>query len=97
MQKRLRDEFLPLAHVSDIRQWGYMIGIELAQDKATRKSYPAGMRVGHQVILAARQHSVMIRPLGDVIVLMPPLSMSDGELTTLLDVVHDCIVTVTEK
>ena len=95
LQQRLRDEFLPLAHVSDIRQWGYMIGIELAQDKASRKSYPAEMRVGHQVILEARKRSVMIRPLGDVIVLMPPLSMSDGELTILLDVVHDCIVTVT--
>ena len=97
LQQRLRDEFLPLAHVSDIRQWGYMIGIELAQDKASRMSYPAEMRLGHQVILEARKRGVMIRPLGDVIVLMPPLSMSDGELTILLDVVHDCIVTVTGK
>ena len=55
------------------------------------------MRLGHQVILEARKRGVMIRPLGDVIVLMPPLSMSDGELTILLDVVHDCIVTVTGK
>jgi adenosylmethionine-8-amino-7-oxononanoate aminotransferase len=97
LQQRLHEEFLPLTHVSDIRQWGYMIGIELAQDKASRQSYPAEKRVGHQVILEARKRSVMIRPLGDVIVLMPPLSISDGELTTLLDVVHDCIVTVTEN
>jgi len=95
VQQRLQDEFLPLTHVSDIRQWGYMIGIELVEGKATRKSYPAESRIGHQVILAARKRSVMIRPLGDVIVLMPPLSIDDGELTTLLDVVHDCIVTVT--
>jgi adenosylmethionine---8-amino-7-oxononanoate aminotransferase len=38
---------------------------------------------------------VMIRPLGDVIVLMPPLSITDAELSTLLDVVYDCIDTVT--
>ena len=95
LRQRLRDEFLSLDHVSDIRQWGYMIGIELAQDKAGRKSYPAEMRIGHQVILAARQRGVMIRPLGDVIVMMPPLSTTDGELTTLLDVVYDCIVKVT--
>ncbi|MGZ9188222.1 MAG: adenosylmethionine--8-amino-7-oxononanoate transaminase, partial [Candidatus Binatia bacterium] len=69
----------------------------LVQDKASRKSYPPEKRVGHQVILEARKRSVMIRPLGDVIVLMPPLSMSDGELTTLLDVVHDCIVKATGK
>ncbi len=97
LQQRLRDQFLPLAHVSDIRQWGYMIGIELAQDKASRKSYPVENRTGHQVILEARKRSVMIRPLGDVIILMPPLSITDGELTMLLDVVYDCIVTVTEN
>jgi len=95
LQQRLRDEFLPLAHVSDIRQWGYMIGIELVEDKASRKSYPPEKRIGHQVILEARKRSVMIRPLGDVIILMPPLSITDGELATLLDVVYDCIVTVT--
>jgi adenosylmethionine-8-amino-7-oxononanoate aminotransferase len=95
LQQRLRDEFLPLAHVSDIRQWGYMIGIELVADKTTRQSYPPERRIGHQVILEARKRSVMIRPLGDVIILMPPLSITDGELATLLDVVHDCIATVT--
>jgi adenosylmethionine-8-amino-7-oxononanoate aminotransferase len=72
-----------------------MIGIELVQDRANRNSFPPERRVGHQVILKARERSVMIRPLGDVIVLMPPLSMTDGELATLLDVVYDCIVTVT--
>jgi len=95
LQQRLRDEFLPLDHVSDIRQWGYMIGIELVQDKASRKSYPPEKRIGHQVTLEARKRSVMIRPLGDVIILMPPLSITEGELATLLDAVHDCIVTVT--
>ena len=51
------------------RQWGYMIGIELAQDKASRKNYPPEKRIGHKVILEARKRSVMIRPLGDVIML----------------------------
>lgn len=97
MRQRLQDEFLPLAHVSDVRQWGYMIGIELAQDKAARASYAPELRMGHRVILEARQRSVIIRPLGDVIILMPPLSITDEELTTLLDVVHDCIATVTGK
>jgi len=95
LQNRLREEFLALPHVSDVRQWGYMIGIELVDDRAGGKSYAAEMRMGHRVILEARKRSVMIRPLGDVIILMPPLSITDGELATLLDVVHDCIVTVT--
>ena len=95
LQQRLRDEFSALPHVSDVRQWGFMVGIELAQDAATRQSYPPEKRIGHQVILEARKRSVMIRPLGDVIILMPPLSITDAELSTLLDVVYDCIDTVT--
>ena len=95
LQKRLREEFLALAHVSDVRQWGYMIGIELVQDCAGRKNYAPEKRIGHQVILAARKRGVMIRPLGDVVILMPPLSMAQDELATLLDIVFDSILTVT--
>jgi len=97
LQKSLRDEFLPLPHVSDVRQWGYMIGIELAEDKASRTSYPAERRMGHKVILDARKHGVMIRPLGDVIILMPPLSIGEGDLDILLGTVRDSIRTVTEN
>jgi adenosylmethionine-8-amino-7-oxononanoate aminotransferase len=95
LQKTLRQEFLPLPHVSDVRQWGYMIGIELVEDKASRKSYPAEQRMGHKVILEARKHGVMIRPLGDVIVLMPPLSITDADINILLDAVHTSIGKVT--
>ena len=97
VRKRLQDEFLRLPHVSDVRQWGYMIGIELAEDKTTRKSYPSELRIGHKVILEARKNGVMIRPLGDVIVLMPPLSITEEVLKTLLDVVGDSIRAVTES
>jgi adenosylmethionine-8-amino-7-oxononanoate aminotransferase len=95
-RKRLQKDFLPLAHVSDVRQWGYMMGIELVEDKAARKSYPSERRIGHKVILEARRHGVMIRPLGDVIILMPPLSITDDELTALFDATYDCIRVVTE-
>jgi len=97
LRERLGGEFLSLAHVGDCRQWGFMVGIELAEDKNRRTNYPAERRMGHKVILAARKRSVMIRPLGDVIVLMPPLSITDEELATLLDVVYDCIREVTEN
>ena len=97
LQRRLAGEFLPLSHVSDVRQWGYMIGIELVEDKKTRKNYATERRIGHKVIAAARQHGVMIRPLGDVIILMPPLTITDDELATLLNMVYDCIRSVTES
>ena len=95
LKRRLEQEFLPLAHVSDIRQWGFMVGIELVEDKENRKSYSTEKRVGHKVILEAGKRGVMIRPLSDVIVLMPPLTIHDSELKTLLDVTHESIIAVT--
>jgi adenosylmethionine-8-amino-7-oxononanoate aminotransferase len=97
LRKRLQEDFRSLPHVSDVRQWGYMIGIEMVEDKASRKSYAPERRVGHKAILEARRHGVMVRPLGDVIVLMPPLSITDDELKTLLDVVFESIQIVTER
>jgi len=95
--KRLEQDFLSLPHVGDVRQWGFMVGIELVEDKETLKVYPPERRVGHRVILEARKRGVMIRPLGDVIVLMPPLTITDKELKLLVDVVYDSIRAVTEK
>lgn len=97
LKKRLREDFLPLPHVADIRQWGFMVGIELVEDKESLKPYPPARRVGHRVILAARRRGVMVRPLGDVIILMPPLTISDDELRTLVDVVYESIRQVTES
>jgi len=87
--------FRRLGHVSDVRQWGYMVGIELVEEKESRKSYAPENRIGYKVILEARKRNVMIRPLGDVIVLMPPLSITDNELTSLVDIVYESIVEVT--
>jgi adenosylmethionine-8-amino-7-oxononanoate aminotransferase len=95
LHRRLAGEFLRLPHVSDVRQWGYMIGIELVEDKKSLKNYATERRIGHRVIVAARNHGVMIRPLGDVIILMPPLTITDDELTTLLNVIYDCIRSLT--
>jgi len=96
LQTRLQTDFLTLPHVSDVRQWGYMAGIELVKDKASRSNYDPERRIGHKVILEARKRSALIRPLGDIIILMPPLTITDEELSALLDVVHDSIRTVTE-
>ena len=89
------EEFRCLPHVSDVRHWGYMVGIELVQDKDSRKSYAPENRIGYKVVLEARKRNVMIRPLGDVIVLMPPLSIAEDELTSLVDVVYESVLEVT--
>jgi adenosylmethionine-8-amino-7-oxononanoate transaminase len=96
LKRRLNEDFVPLIHVADVRQWGFMIGIELVEDKNERRSYVPEKRTGHKVTLEARKRGVMIRPLGDVIILMPPLTIADEELKTLLDVTRDCIQAVTD-
>ncbi|MFH1428305.1 MAG: aminotransferase class III-fold pyridoxal phosphate-dependent enzyme, partial [Candidatus Margulisiibacteriota bacterium] len=95
LAKRL-ELFNNLPHVGDIRRRGLMTGIELVNDKDTKKSYPASERVGHKVIMEARKKGVIIRPLGDIIVLMPPLSIPQKELETLLNVTYESIKIVTE-
>jgi adenosylmethionine-8-amino-7-oxononanoate aminotransferase len=97
--ERLRkglSQFTQLRHVGDIRQLGFMVGIELVKNPDTKESYPYEAKTGIMVIQEARRHGLVIRPLGDVVVLMPPLSISQGELDTLLDVTFDAIRTVTE-
>jgi adenosylmethionine-8-amino-7-oxononanoate aminotransferase len=72
--------------VGDIRQRGLMVGLELVADKGSREPFPPARRTGHRVILAARQLGAILRPLGDVIVLMPPLCITPAELDTLCDI-----------
>jgi adenosylmethionine-8-amino-7-oxononanoate aminotransferase len=97
IKHRLAEDFLPLAHVADVRQWGFMIGIELVEDKERRKNYPTERRIGHKVTIEARKRGVMVRPLGDVIILMPPLTISEDELKDLLEVTLESIKVVTES
>jgi adenosylmethionine-8-amino-7-oxononanoate aminotransferase len=74
---------LRMEHVGDLRQRGLMVGIELVRDRASKEEYAYGLRAGHQVILEARKLGAILRPLGNVVVLMPPLSMTEAELAEL--------------
>lgn len=81
----------PLAchrHVGDIRQRGLMVGIELVQEKSSKSPFAAAELRGARVCRHALDHGVWIRPLGDVIVLMPPLSIQDDELELLVEAVR---------
>lgn len=78
-------------HVLEVRQKGIMVGIQLVEDRATRKPFPAEKRIGHQVTLAARKQGVIIRPLGDVIVLMPAPAMPGELINKLCDVAVQAI------
>lgn len=82
-------------HVGEVRQAGFMIGIELVADKKKRTPYPIEMRVGTQVCREAKANGVLLRPLGNVVVLMPPLSISIRDLKKLTSVVGAAIEKVT--
>lgn len=88
----------PLAehpHVGQIRRRGIMTGIELVADKDSKASYPFAERTSHKVVMAARRRGVIIRPLGDVLVLMPPLSITPDECHLLVSAVSEAIEEVT--
>ena len=93
--KLLDEQVRPIPHVGDVRQKGLMVGIECVADAATREPYPAAERIGHRVILAARARGVLLRPLGDVVVLMPPLAIAPGDMKRLVETAAESILEVT--
>jgi adenosylmethionine-8-amino-7-oxononanoate aminotransferase len=70
--------------VRQVRRRGFMVGIELVE-------HPLRVRIGHRVTLEARRRGAIIRPLGDVVVLMPPLSISRADLTRLVEITTEAI------
>lgn len=78
-------------NVGEVRHKGTMVGIELVADRETKAAFPAGKRMGHQVTLAARKQGVIIRPLGDVVILMPAPGMPAEQVHQLCDVVFAAI------
>jgi len=74
--------------VGEIRQLGLGAGIELVADKKSKEPYPPSARMGMKVCLGARERGVFLRPLGDVVVLMPPLTITEPEIDQLVGAVE---------
>ncbi|NTW99642.1 MAG: adenosylmethionine--8-amino-7-oxononanoate transaminase [Geobacteraceae bacterium] len=90
------NEFKTLPHVGDVRQCGLAAGVELVENRETGTPYPWEDKVGIRVCLEARKQGVFSRPLGNTIVIYPPLVISEGELDLLLNVLKESIQVVTE-
>ena len=84
----LAEHVAPLETVAEIRRRGFMVGIELA-------GFPLDARMGHQVTLAARRRGAIVRPLGDTVVLMPPLAIEEAELCRLVRITAAAIAEAT--
>jgi len=72
-------------HVGDVRQRGLMCGVELVADPATREPFDPSLVAGKQVCDALVDDSIILRPLGDVLVLMPAPAMDDDDLRYLVE------------
>jgi adenosylmethionine-8-amino-7-oxononanoate aminotransferase len=81
--------------VGSIRGRGLMIGIEIVQDRQSKITLDSELLVGRRICEQAISQGVWIRPLGDVVVLMPPLSISEAELDMLADAVIASVENVT--
>jgi len=84
LNRVLDEQLAQHPNVREIRRCGLMIGIELGRNR--QQAFPSELAVGAQVCQRVRGHGVILRPLGDVVVLMPPLSISDEEIQHLVRV-----------
>jgi adenosylmethionine-8-amino-7-oxononanoate aminotransferase len=88
LSRLLQHRVAVLPGVAEVRQRGFMVGIELIEQ-------PVEERMGHRVTLAARRRGAIIRPLGDVVVLMPALSMTEADLRRLVAITAAAIADAT--
>jgi adenosylmethionine---8-amino-7-oxononanoate aminotransferase len=80
----LLEEVASMPEVGEVRGRGFMVGVDLGE-------HDPALRLGHRVVLEARRRGAIIRPLGDVIVLMPPLAISKADLTRLVEITAEAI------
>ncbi len=78
-----------MRHVAEVRQRGFIAGIELQRDGRT--PFDPAAQTGARVCLAARRHGLLTRPIRDVIVLMPPYCVSDQQLTQAVSAIERAI------
>ncbi|HUS46797.1 MAG TPA: adenosylmethionine--8-amino-7-oxononanoate transaminase [Phycisphaerae bacterium] len=89
--RRRLGELADHPHVGDIRQCGLMVGIELVADRGTKRPFDPRRGVGAAVCGRARGHGLIIRPLGDVIVLMPAPAMDAATLERMMSAVVETV------
>jgi len=87
LHARLDEQLRPLKPVVEIRRRGFMVGVELGP-------YAYEQAIGARVCMDLRARGVILRPLGNVIVMMPPLSITDDEIDRLVDATRAAIAAV---
>lgn len=88
--------FKKLKHVGEVRQQGLMIGIELSENPEQKIPFPWNMAMGAKVCKKTREYGLIIRPIGSVVVFMPPLASTVTEIEEMIAIIYKSIQEVTE-
>ena len=88
--KIIKDKFLPLKNVGEVRSIGLVNAIELVKDKDTKEPFDSKLRTGYQIYKKALKRGVLLRPLGDVIYFNPPLIIEKEDMDLVTDTALEC-------
>ena len=86
----IREKFLPLKNVGEVRSIGLINAIELVKDKETKEPLDSTKRTGYQIYKKALENGVLLRPLGDVIYFNPPLIIEKADMDFVTDIALEC-------
>lgn len=95
--RKVMKQFAAHPHVKEARQCGLIFGIELVADKVTDAPYPVKEAMGARIGRRARQYGLMMRPIGDVLILMPPLASTEAQITDMLSILYRALDEVTTE
>ena len=90
-QKELKTKIHPLPNVEEVRSFGVMTAIELTKTPGQKNPYPIAELIGQKIVWSARKKGIVIRPLGNAMVLMPPLVMKEQDISKLVDTTAESI------
>jgi len=93
----IREKFLPLKNVGEVRSIGLINAIELVKDKKTKEPLDYKKRTGYQIYKKALEKGVILRPLGDVIYFNPPLIIEKSDMDYVTDVALECTNEIVTK
>ncbi|MDB5388690.1 MAG: bioK [Planctomycetaceae bacterium] len=85
------EQFRKHPHVGDIRQCGIILALELVQDRSQQQRFPASQRIGHHISRAGLKRGIIIRPIDDVVIVMPAPGMPQDDLIRLLDATESAV------
>ena len=90
----IKEKFLDLPYVGEVRNIGLINAIELVKNKNTKEAYVSELRLGYQIYKKALKKGVLLRPLGDVIYFNPPLIIDRNDMDFVTDVARECTIEI---